>query len=142
MNPVQPGTGTTDGKIAGGSNLQYASVTKYRIPYYTPPLRLWGYDVGLLTQQPDRFAERFAVPIPGANEFFREVGADDPWITSLLCALEPATVTSANAAGTGDPKLYTRRVLRGNDRNSACKNTGNPYGGATATDGTVSITYP
>jgi hypothetical protein len=84
LNPVQTGQGTSNGRIATGYNLQYMSITGARIPYYSPPNRLWGYDVGLLTQQPDRFAERFAVPIAGSNEYFREVSADDVWVEALL----------------------------------------------------------
>ena len=91
--------------------------------------------MGLLTQQTDRFAERFATPIKGANEFFREVSADDPWVEALLCALEPATPT--NIAVT--PNLYTKRVLRGSDRRQACDT--NPAYGATAASDSPAITY-
>ena len=143
MNPVQPGTGTTNGLVPSGYNLQYMSRTGGRIPYYSPPIRLWGYDVGLLTQPPDRFTERFAVPIPGANEFFREISGDDPWVEALLCALEPTTPTAlsantstvnpglAQSLGT-DPKNYLRRALRGSDRRSACDTT--RYGAAAPSD--------
>ena len=140
LNPLAPGaSGTT------GFDLRYQSVTlgNQRVAYFSPPIRLWGYDVGLLTQQPDRFAERFAVPIPGANEFFREISGDDPWVEALLCALEPTTPTALSAAtstinpgfaqslGT-DPKNYLRRALRGTDRRSACDTT--RYGAATPGD--------
>jgi len=138
MNPAQPGTGQTNGLIASGYNLQYMSKTVNRIPYYTPPLRLWGYDVGLLTQQPDRFAERFAIPIAGSNEFFREVSSDDPWVESLLCALEPDDPV-ANRTGTA-PTNYRRRVLRGSDARSACSSKP-AYGGTANTGGTVPVTY-
>jgi hypothetical protein len=140
LNPAHPGTGTSNGRISGGYNLQYLSTTVSRIPYYSAPVRLWGYDVGLLTQQPDRFAERFAVPIPGANEFFREVSADDPWVETLLCALEPATITANSAKGIGVvPTNYTRRALRGTDLRDRCNSPF--YGGASAADGTISNVY-
>lgn len=59
------------------------------LPYYWPPDRRWGFDVGLLSEQPDLFAQRFTVPPIGRpNEFFREVGRDDPWVQALLCAGE------------------------------------------------------
>jgi hypothetical protein len=133
LNPVQPrptNINTVTGRVLTGYNLQYMSTTINRIPYYTPPIRLWGYDVGLLTQQPDRFAERFASPISGANEFFREVSADDPWVEALLCALEPNDPV-ANRTGT-TPSNYTKRALRGNDLSPACNSKVNDrfkYGG-------------
>ena len=140
LNPVQPGQGTTNGSIATGYNLQYMSITGNRIPYYSAPVRLWGYDVGLLTQQPDRFAERFAVPIAGANEYFREVGADDNWVETLLCALEPSNPAAVNPttstinAGLAQkfgtvPANYLTRALRGTDLRSNCNSKTN-YGGA------------
>jgi hypothetical protein len=126
MNPALP---SSTGLSA--YQLFYQSGTGQQIPYYSPPIRLWGYDVGLLTQQPDRFAERFAVPIPGSNEFFREISGDDPWVQTLLCALEPTDPTAINVAadvinvgkpqGQGTkPTNYLRRALRGTDRRPAC----------------------
>jgi hypothetical protein len=140
LNPAHPGTGTTNGRISGGYNIQYLSATGSRIPYFSAPNRLWGYDVGLLTQQPDRFAERFAVPIPGANEFFREISADDKWVEGLLCALEPSTITPDNRQGIGiGPTDYRRRALRGTDLNANCNNAS--YGGAAAANGTIPNVY-
>ncbi|AFZ27658.1 hypothetical protein Cylst_5658 [Cylindrospermum stagnale PCC 7417] len=59
------------------------------LPYYSPPGRNWGFDVGLLSQLPDLFAQRFTVP-PSAPpaEYFRQVGRDDKWVETLLCATE------------------------------------------------------
>lgn len=57
-----------------------------RTPYYTPPNRIWGYDVGLLSQLPDLFASRFTSPPAGQpDEFYREVSRDDQWVKTLLC---------------------------------------------------------
>ncbi|NEO32335.1 MAG: hypothetical protein F6K36_18270 [Symploca sp. SIO3C6] len=56
-------------------------------PFYMAPTREWGFDVALLTQLPDLFAQQFTSDddtLP--QEFFREVGRDDPWIETLLCA--------------------------------------------------------
>ncbi|MBW4648301.1 MAG: hormogonium polysaccharide biosynthesis protein HpsA [Kastovskya adunca ATA6-11-RM4] len=59
-----------------------------RAPYYRAPDRAWGYDVGLLSQTPDLFSKRFASPDVGTpNEYYREVGRDDPWVESLLCGV-------------------------------------------------------
>ncbi|MGQ4647671.1 hormogonium polysaccharide biosynthesis protein HpsA [Lyngbya aestuarii] len=58
-----------------------------RSPYYLAPKRNWGFDVGLLTQLPDLFSERFTQPPAGEPfEFFREIGRDDEWVQTLLCA--------------------------------------------------------
>ncbi|HEY9673431.1 MAG TPA: hormogonium polysaccharide biosynthesis protein HpsA [Waterburya sp.] len=72
--------------------------------YYRPPQRLWGYDVGLLSQSADLFSRRFANPTAGTpNEYYREVSRDDAWIQTLLCAAEPTTGTNYDWAIT-DPK--------------------------------------
>ncbi len=64
-----------------------------RSPFYTPPNRFWGYDVALLTQLPDLFSQRFTTPATSnPNEFYREVGRDDAWMTTLLCAAQDQSV--------------------------------------------------
>jgi Tfp pilus assembly protein PilX len=69
------------------------------LPSYSPPTRNWGFDVGLLSEQPDLFAQRFTMPSTGRpNEFFREVNRDDPWVKTLLCAGQPASGVSYSAA--------------------------------------------
>ncbi len=58
-----------------------------RAPYFKPPGRLWGYDVALLSQSPDYFAQKLVrIPNDKPDEYFREVGRDDTWIQTLLCA--------------------------------------------------------
>ncbi|MEM7554897.1 MAG: hormogonium polysaccharide biosynthesis protein HpsA [Cyanobacteria bacterium P01_A01_bin.84] len=60
-----------------------------RAPFYVAPDRQWGYDVGLLSQAPDLFAQKLVrTPDDLPDEFFREVGRDDPWVATLLCAKE------------------------------------------------------
>jgi hypothetical protein len=67
------------------------------LPFYSAPTRNWGFDVGLLSEQPDLFAQRFTSPSVGRpNEFFREVGRDDRWVTTLLCAGQKASSTATN----------------------------------------------
>ena len=57
------------------------------VPYYMAPTRQWGYDVGLLSQSPDLFAQKLVrTPDDLPDEFFREVGRDDAWVQTLLCA--------------------------------------------------------
>jgi hypothetical protein len=59
------------------------------IGYYTPPTRQWGFDVGLLSQSPDLFAQKFTLPpTTPPEEFFRQVGRDDQWVLNLLCAAQ------------------------------------------------------
>ncbi|MHC0064446.1 hormogonium polysaccharide biosynthesis protein HpsA [Nostoc sp. UIC 10890] len=58
-------------------------------PYYMPPNRNWGFDVALLAQNPDLFAQRFVIPATDPpNEYFREVGRDDLWVKTLLCGVQ------------------------------------------------------
>ncbi|MEH1862402.1 MAG: hormogonium polysaccharide biosynthesis protein HpsA [Nostoc sp.] len=58
-------------------------------PYYMPPNRNWGFDVALLAQNPDLFAQRFVTPATDPpNEYFREVGRDDLWVKTLLCSVQ------------------------------------------------------
>jgi hypothetical protein len=58
-----------------------------RIPFFTPPGRNWGYDVGILSQSPDLFTQRFTAPPTATQpaEYFREVPRNDEWVTTLLC---------------------------------------------------------
>lgn len=70
-------------KYAGGGNARQSS-------FHRPPNRLWGYDVALLTQSPDLFAQRFVTPPAGnPDEYFREVDRNDSWVDTLLCAAAP-----------------------------------------------------
>ncbi|GAB4280052.1 MAG: hypothetical protein Fur0025_07670 [Oscillatoriaceae cyanobacterium] len=74
-----------------GINQAYSNFNSNgRIPYFNPPQRNWGYDVGLLSQPPDLFAQTFtnkpSSDVP--SEFFREVSRDDDWVKTLLCAVD------------------------------------------------------
>ena len=64
-----------------------------RLPYFFPPQRDWGFDVGLLSQPPDLFTQRFTTPPRKTqpDEYFREVGRDDKWVQTLMCAELAAT---------------------------------------------------
>ena len=74
------------------------STPKGEAPYYLAPTRNWGFDVALLSQTPDLFAQRFVVP-PGSSpdQYFREVGRDDPWVQTLLCAAQSSDVSYGSA---------------------------------------------
>ncbi|MEG4058432.1 MULTISPECIES: hormogonium polysaccharide biosynthesis protein HpsA [unclassified Microcoleus] len=88
------------------SDTSYPS-TPYRIEtgvgtigYFVPPTREWGFDVGLLSQPPDLFAQKFTLPASQKkpDEYFREISRDDDWVKALLCA----------------EKLQNNRTLSGN----------------------------
>jgi hypothetical protein len=92
-NPPEAGYRTSAGSIPGG--------TLGRIPFFTPPVRNWGYDVGLVSQSPDLFTQRFTTPPTKStpDEFFREVPRNDPWVETLMCAeLAPGAATSGPPA--------------------------------------------
>lgn len=58
------------------------------IGYFVAPNRNWGFDVGLLSQPADLFAQKFTLPASEKkpDEYFREISRDDDWVKSLLCA--------------------------------------------------------
>mgnify|MGYP005838858131 CR=1 FL=1 len=100
------GTANTDfGYVQGyRSPTSQLAADRGRSPFYTPPNRQWGYDVALLTQPPDLFAQQIILPSVGEpNKFYREVGRDDPWVETLLCAkvLDPTSGEYENFALTG-----------------------------------------
>ncbi|TAG70159.1 MAG: hypothetical protein EAZ23_23820 [Oscillatoriales cyanobacterium] len=65
------------------------------IPFFSPPGRNWGFDVGLLSQPPDLFTQRFTSPSTQTkpNEFFREVSRNDEWVQTLMCAFDATGTT-------------------------------------------------
>lgn len=78
-----------------------------RFPFYEAPNREWGYDVALLTQLPDLFAQRFTVPQSTRDEFYRQVDRNDTWLRTLLCATQPSNVANAQARQSGAPPAGT-----------------------------------
>jgi hypothetical protein len=84
---------TTTGELSifgYGPNKYQTTVGGGTQPYYSPPTRQWGFDVGLLSQSPDLFSQRFTSDISKTQNYYRQVGRDDPWVKTLLCAAEPA----------------------------------------------------
>lgn len=70
----------------------YATGTNPPQTLNNPPTRQWSYDVGLLFQSPDLFASKLTVtPAEPPDEYLREVGRDDTWVQTLLCAKETST---------------------------------------------------
>ena len=74
-----------------------------KIGYFLPPTRNWGFDVGLLSQPPDLFAQKFSLA-DDTDEYFREVSRDDDWVKGLLCSkvaplptATPGTISTTKA---------------------------------------------
>ncbi|WP_377480201.1 MAG: hormogonium polysaccharide biosynthesis protein HpsA [Microcoleus anatoxicus] len=71
-----------------------------RIPFFSPPARNWGYDLGLLSQPPDLFTRKFTTPPSKRtpDEYFREVSRDDEWVQTLLCSFIDDATTATTPA--------------------------------------------
>jgi len=67
------------------------------IPFFRPPSRDWGFDVGQLSQPPDLFTQRFTTPPRKTEpaEYFREVPRNDEWVKTLMCGFLDGTTTPA-----------------------------------------------
>ena len=63
------------------------------IRYYTPPERLWGYDVGLQYAPAGPVAQRFVTSQAIRSEFYNEPPADDPYISNLCRKVAPTPNT-------------------------------------------------
>jgi len=85
LNFSQYATGPFDQENTDSSNPSDLS-DGVKIPYYSPPTRNWGYDVGLQYQPPGPVAERFVSRPTLRTETYRELSADDPYIKNLLNA--------------------------------------------------------
>jgi hypothetical protein len=56
------------------------------IPYYSPPNRIWGYDVALQFAPAGPAAARFVTPSSTRSEFYSEPPRTDPYIRQLCVA--------------------------------------------------------
>lgn len=77
--------------FTGRENFAYVtdSTPRGEAPFYMAPGRSWGFDVALLSQNPDLFAQRFVIPSTDPpNEYYREISRDDKWVQTLLCAVQ------------------------------------------------------
>ncbi|MBD1863678.1 MULTISPECIES: hormogonium polysaccharide biosynthesis protein HpsA [Trichocoleus] len=100
-------------------NGEIGSTSWGKHPYYEPPTREWGFDVALLTQLPDLFAQRFTAPTGTRDEFFRQVDRSDAWVQTLLCAAQPQDLSNAQARQSGVAPTGTQFV--------PALQTNNPY---------------
>jgi type II secretory pathway pseudopilin PulG len=107
ISPIFAARSTTNATVSNNLSLFDYELDTYPtpngsglLPFYNAPDRQWGFDVGLLSEQPDLFAQRFTLPPSGRpNEFFREVGRDDTWVKTLLCAGEASNQTGIPTTG-------------------------------------------
>lgn len=101
------------------------SINNYgSISFYAPPDRQLGYDVGLLSQLPDLFSQRFTTPsTTDPDEFYREVPRDDAWVKGLMCA---AVANSSNKAGAAGATYTQYAIADQNQRPTECKITPQP----------------
>ncbi|MEH1993643.1 hormogonium polysaccharide biosynthesis protein HpsA [Nostoc sp.] len=91
-------------------------------PYYMPPNRNWGFDVALLAQNPDLFAQRFVTPAADPpNEYFREVGRDDLWVKTLLCGVQTQTSDGFDTADTSYFGSGFKFALPATERPTSCQ---------------------
>lgn len=101
-----------------------------QIPYFTTPTRQWGFDVGLLSQQPDLFSQKFTQDISKTQSYYRQVGRDDDWIKTLLCAAEPPNPTIKEQR-VGDPTTadiaYTKPAVPDDQRPNCTDWVGAPF---------------
>ncbi|NDJ16267.1 hormogonium polysaccharide biosynthesis protein HpsA [Myxacorys almedinensis] len=61
------------------------------IPYYSPPNRLWGYDVALQLSPAGPAAARFVTSGKDRSEFYSEPPVNDPYIAKLCKAVKNST---------------------------------------------------
>jgi len=91
-------------------------------PYYMPPNRNWGFDVALLAQNPDLFAQRFVIPATDPpNEYYREVARDDLWVKTLLCAVQTQTADGFETADSAYFGSSLKFALPATERPGDCK---------------------
>ncbi|MDF5709011.1 MAG: hormogonium polysaccharide biosynthesis protein HpsA [Nostoc sp. S4] len=91
-------------------------------PFYMAPNRNWGFDVALLAQNPDLFAQRFVIPATDPpNEYYREVGRDDLWVQTLLCAVQTQTGDGFDTADNTFFGTGFKFALPATERPSNCK---------------------
>jgi hypothetical protein len=94
-----------------GNKESYISRTSFGIPYYFPPSRVFGYDVGILSVSPNYFDSLFVAPTPGANEYFREVNRDDPYVKTLLCAVQNPLSRTGGTVVANNVSIYNKFTI-------------------------------
>ena len=62
--------------------------SEHRASFYMPPIPAYSFDVAILSQSPDFVAQKFTMNTSNPSEYFRQVGRDDSWVQTLLCAAQ------------------------------------------------------
>jgi hypothetical protein len=85
------------------------------LPFFSPPGRNWGFDVGILSQPPDLFTQRFTAPSTQTKpaEFFREVPRNDPWVETLMCAFDKNGTTPVVSSDLRPTKSFCEKKTGG-----------------------------
>jgi hypothetical protein len=93
-----------------GARVYNTASTSGQTPYFSQPQRNWGFDVGLLSQSPDLFAQKLTTPPSDYQpaEYFREVSRSDEWVKTLLCAKEVDDTTGQPTATNAVQKTSIR----------------------------------
>ncbi|AUT02460.1 hypothetical protein CLI64_19840 [Nostoc sp. CENA543] len=87
-------TGPYNGALTASGTTYGIDIDSGRGTGFLPPGRQWGYDVALLSQAPDLFAQKLVLTPPDLpDEYFREVSRDDKWVQTLLCAKDASDST-------------------------------------------------
>jgi hypothetical protein len=73
------------------------------INYYSPPARLWGYDVALQMSPAGPAAARFVTASKDRNEFYNEPPANDPYINNLCTAAKKTPPTGVDLSNLNCP---------------------------------------
>jgi hypothetical protein len=71
----------------------------------------------LLSQTPDLFSQRFTENISKTQNYYRQVGRDDPWVQALLCAAAP-TDPDAPEQRVGESRYNLHQICRTRQRAS------------------------
>jgi hypothetical protein len=69
-----------------GGAVPFEAIDGEKIPYYSPPNRIWGYDVALQLAPAGPAAARFVTPSSTRSEFYSEPPRTDPYIRQLCVA--------------------------------------------------------
>jgi hypothetical protein len=70
----------------------------------------------LLSQTPDLFSQRFTENISKTQNYYRQVGRDDPWVQALLCAAAPTDPDAPEQRRGESGTTYTKYAVPDKER--------------------------
>jgi len=94
---------------------QSPSTSTERISYYSPPNRLWGYDVALQLAPAGPAAARFVTSSNVRNEFYNEPPANDAYIKALCESLRAnnGPLNALDFSGDANAQAAKNRIQNG-----------------------------